>query len=256
MIKKSLIVLIFVIGVVILLFLFSNTKEDIGNVGELIERNESFNVYKSVFKGDDGKEIYALLFAPLKESFDVIVVLPAAGGTKESRRFYGEILAEIGYGAFILDQRGLGETNGNFPSFQEEFNSFLNGKSVFQFLMAKDAVSAINLLENFKGIERFGVLGESMGGRNAIIAAGLDNRIKTAIIISSAGYKGGLGSKEGDEFLAYINPDNYVGKISPRRLLMLHSINDSVIALSDARNTFILAGEPKKFVEFNERKYY
>ena len=205
---------------------------------KIVERNESFNLYRLIFEGNDGKDIYALFFKPFKKEFDVIIVLPAAAGTKESRRFYGEILNDMGYGALVLDQRGIGETDGYFPSFQEDFNSFLSKKEVYQILMAKDVISSINFLENFRGVGDFAVIGESMGGRNAIIAAGLDERIKTSIIISSAGYSGSFGSKETDEFLAFINPNSYILRISPRRLLMLHAINDSVIPISDARTTF------------------
>ena len=249
-------ILLFVFIILAMFFVFRNkgniTGMFIDETGNIIEQNNSFSVYKIIFKGADGKDIYGMFFTPLKNEFDVVIVLPAAAGTKESRRFYGELLAEMGYGALILDQRGIGETDGRVNSLQEDFYAFFKKGNVHQFLMADDAVKAADFLDKIRGVRGIGILGESMGGRNAIIAAGLDEKIKTAIVISSAGYKGSFGSKEADEFIAYINPDSYIGKISPRRLLMLHAINDSVISIDDARYTFSLAGEPKKFVEFNE----
>lgn len=217
-----------------------------------IEKNDSFDIYKLVFKGDDGKEIYALLFAPNKEKFDVVIVLPGGGGTKESRKWYGILLLDRGYGSLILDQRGIGETQGYVNSLQEDFEAFLSGEEAHQLLMAKDVVKAAESLENFKEVRKIAVLGESMGGRNAIIAAALDERIEGVVVISSAGHRGSTGDIQGDRFLAFINPNSYVGKIASRRLLMLHAVNDSVVPFEDARYTFSLAGEPKKFVDFEE----
>ncbi len=247
---KKIIFSLLLIILIFLFFVFSN-KEITGKViEEVIEKNSSFLVSKIVFNGDDGKEIYGLFFKPLKDKFDVIVVLPAAAGTKESRRFYGEILAKGGYGALILDQRGIGETDGNVPSLQEDFQNFVEGKESFQILTAKDVVRAVDFLESFREVDEAGVLGESMGGRNAMIAAGLDERIKIAVVVSSAGYFTSVNDVRANEFLSYINPNSYIVKIKGR-LLMLHSVYDNVISIDDARKTFSLAREPKRFVEIN-----
>lgn len=248
--NKAVFIIIAAIAIGLVSFYFYESK----GIGEVIEKNESFNIYKVVFNAEDGNKIYGLLFSPLKKEYDTIIVLPAAAGTKESRRFYGEILAGIGYGSLILDQRGIGETGGANPSLQEDFNAYLQNKDIEAILMARDAISAVDFLGKAKGVRNIGVLGESMGGRNAIIAAGLDERIKTAIIISSAGYFTSFNNEVADKFLEHINPNSYIVKISPRRLLMLHAINDSVIPIEDARNSFLLAKEPKKFIEFREKE--
>jgi len=247
---KKVIFSLLLIILIALFFIFFN-KEITGRVIEdVIEKNSSFLVSKIVFEGEDGKEIYGLFFKPFKDKFDVIVVLPAAAGTKESRRFYGEILTEIGYGVVILDQRGIGETDGNVPSLQDDFQNFVEGKESFQVLTAKDVIRVVDFLEGSLEVDEVGVLGESMGGRNAIIAAGLDARIKIAVVISSAGYFTNFDDARVNEFLSHINPNSYIGKIRGR-LLMLHSVFDNVISIDDARKTFSLAREPKRFVEIN-----
>lgn len=252
--KKIVLAVLIAIIAGIIFFIWIKTSNFSGKVVEVIE-GENFSISKIIFYGEDGKEIYALFYRPNRDNFDVVIVLPAGAGTKESRGFYGEMLAEIGYGALILDQRGIGETDGNIPSLEEDFyQNFINGKESFQILTAKDVVKAIDYLNSLKEVNEVGVLGESMGGRNAIIAAGLDNRIKTAIIISSAGYSASFSDARLNEFFSYINPDSYVIRIGPRRILMLHSINDNVVLISDARRTFSLAKEPKNFVEFNDLK--
>ncbi len=231
-----------------------HNRHDINEVGKIFSKNDSFDLYNVMFKGSDGKDIYGLFYFPLKKKFNVIIVLPAAAGTKESRGFYGEILTNLGYGALILDQRGIGETDGYAASLKEDFDAFLKKKEVYQFLMAKDVINAVDFVKNIKGVGEVGVLGESMGGRNAMIAAGLDKRIKSAIIISSAGYSGNFENKQVEDFISYINPNSYVKNISPRRILMLHAINDSVIPIADARYTFSLAKDPKKFIEFADKE--
>lgn len=252
--KKRLVIAILIIVIALFGLYYTLKKDNSASLGKVIEKNKSFSVSKVVFKGDDGKDIYGLFYAPYKDSFDVVIVLPAGGGTKESRRFYNEMLADWGYGSFIFDQRGIGETDGYINSLQDDFQAFFRKERVDQFLMAEDVVNAVDEVEKAGNIGKIAVIGESMGGRNAIIAGALDKRILGVIAISSGGYRADAGSAEGNEFLSYINPNSYAGKISPRRLLMLHAVNDSIVSIEDARYTFSLAGEPKQFVEFSEKE--
>jgi len=239
-----------VIGVLIVLLVGVFLIGGRGLLGRVIE-NGSYGVYgmeNVSFRASDGKEIHGLFYLPGKENFNVVIVLPGGGGTKESRGFYGEILAREGYGALILDQRGIGETGGTLRSFADDYYAYVGGQEVEQILMAKDVSSAVNFLEGDERVLGVGVLGESMGGRYGIIATGADKRIRGMITISSAGFNG-KGDSFTQKYLEIINPNSYIGTISPRRLLMLHALNDSVIPIEDARITFSLAKEPKKFVE-------
>lgn len=240
---------VFVVLAIAFAFIMANKASVVGKV---IEKNENFSVSKVVFKGAEGKDIYGLFFIPNKKEYNVVIVLPAAEGTKESRRFYAELFLEMGYGALILDQRGIGETDGEMLSFADDLYAFTKREGTNQILMALDAVKAAGFLKNVKDVKNIAVLGESMGGRTAIIATALNETIKGAIIISSAGLFGSLGNDVADQYLSFINPNSYIGKISPRRILMLHSANDTVISLREAEATFSLAKEPKKFVQFSD----
>lgn len=252
---KKIWIIVFLIAILIVAFFIFESKIKVSGYDVIkIDENENFRESKIIFKGEDGKDIYALFFEPLKKKFDVIIVLPGAEGTKESRRHYAEILLEMGYGSFILDQRGIGETDGRAFNFNEDFDAFLRGEETFQFLMAKDVVNAVDVLDRMRNVENIAVLGESMGGRNAIIAGALDERIKEVVVISSAGYTMSFADSRANEFLSLVNPNTYIGRISPRRILILHSINDNVIPISNAEYTFSLAREPKKFVELSEKE--
>lgn len=249
--KKVAIVSICII-IAVILFVFFYTKDNKNIVGKVVEENENFSVSKVIFKGAEGKDIYGLFFIPNKKEYDAVIILPGAEGSKESRRFYGEMLIEMGYGALILDQRGIGETGGELLSFADDLYAFSKREGTNQAFMALDAVKAVGFLKEIKGVRDVAILGESMGGRTAIIATALNETIKGVIVISSAGLFGSLGNDVADQYLSFINPNTYIGKISPRRILMLHSINDSVISLAEAQRTFLLAKEPKEFVQFND----
>ena len=256
--KKQIIFVFFVVVLLgVVFFTFSRNKSINGFVASDVGGSGKFDISKAVFKSEDGKDIYALFFKPSKpkgEKFNVVIVLPGAEGTKESRSYYGEMLAEMGYGAFILDQRGIGETGGEVAGLQEDFQRFLEGKEGDQFLMVKDILSGVDFLDGITEVDEISVLGESMGARYGIIAVALDKRIKAVIVISSAGFLESSGNDMANNYLAYINPDTYIGMISPRRILMLHAVNDSVIPIERARYTFSLANGPKEFVEFDEKE--
>ena len=86
-----------------------------------------------------------------------------------------------------------------------------------------------------------------MGGRFAIIAAALDTRIAGVLVISTSGFGMQNTVTQQDKFMASINPDMYIGKIAPRRIVMFHSKNDTVIPFEQAQQTFSFAGNPKEF---------
>ena len=53
------------------------------------------------------------------------------------------------------------------------------------------------------------------------------------------------------QFFLSIDPDSYIDKISPRKIVMIHSENDKTILLNDAQITFSKATNPKRFIIVN-----
>jgi dienelactone hydrolase len=118
--------------------------------------------------------------------------------------------------------------------------------------MVYDALRAYDLLEERSEIDpnRVMVVGESMGGRTGIIAAGIEPGIRGVVCISTSGY--GLGNTVPKSnqtlFQKSIDPDVYVGMISPRKVVMIHSNKDDIIPIEAAERTFSFANEPKRFI--------
>jgi dienelactone hydrolase len=190
------------------------------------------------------------------------VVLPGAGVTKEAEQSsLSKDLNLLGFATLTIDERGQGETGGGVGSMQADYQVFASGQEPDQHKMVYDTLLAFDILRSRPGVDpaRVGTAGESMGGRLAIIAAGTEPQVAGVLAASTSGYKFG---KQDDEklnlFLASINPDTYIGGISPRRLVMFHFTNDTIVPYDYALDTYNKAGMPKRLVvlEGSSHGYY
>jgi hypothetical protein len=202
-----------------------------------------------------GSEIAGLIRIPESATnIPGVVVLPGAGVSKEQQTAVPQLLSSLGYASITLDQRNLG---GIDP--QGDMALYMNGTEPVEYMMVYDALAAANVLADQSEIDddNIAMLGLSNGGRFAIIATAIDPEIKGVIGISTSGYD--TGSIEVDEtvdmdaylFYRSIDPDTYLGMISPRRFVMLHSINDSIVPYELALRTYDKAEDPKALYPIN-----
>lgn len=217
----------------------------------LLEDNATYTIEEVSFKSRDAT-IYGLLYMPKDaDNAPGIIMLPAARAGKEGQDYLARQLVAQGYAFFTFDQRGIGETGSSLPSTQEDFNSFVAGNEPAQHLFVYDALRAFDFLKARKGVNKANILigGESMGARFAIIAGAVEKSFKGVFVISTSGYgKQDVSTPQG-KFMASINPDMYIDKISPRKIVMFHSKSDNVVPFEQAQNTFSFAKEPKEFIE-------
>ena len=220
------------------------------------DETDNLTISKIIYQSRNGN-IYGLLVLPKSASnlMPGIVLLPGAGVGKESELYLAKKIALLDAAVLTIDQRGVGETGGNVNSIKEDYLDFLNSKEPTQHIMVYDALRAYDLLHDapFVDPDRIIIAGESLGGRIAIIAAAIDRNIKGVLAISSSG----LDFKEINDtkvnaFLKSIDSDHYVGLITPRKLVMIHSLNDSIIPLNSAITSYSKAHEPKAFVLVND----
>lgn len=218
-------------------------------------QDENSTVSRIVFKSKNAN-IYGLLVLPTSaaELLPGVIFLPGAGVSKEIRLDLAKKIAGLGAAVLVLDQRGVGETDGPVPSLDEDYAAFASGNEPQQHLVVYDALRAYDLMQSapFTDPDRIIIAGESLGGRIAIIAAAVDPHIKGVLAISTAGFdfKGGP-DKSKNEFLQSIDADHYAQLLAPRKLAMMHSANDRIIPLSSAAKTFSKAQEPKQFILIN-----
>ena len=185
-----------------------------------------------------------------ESSIPGIVLLPGATVTKEREQGLARHLAELGYATITLDQRNLGGIDA-----QGDLQMFLKGEEPTEHKMVYDALAAAEILRSRPEIDpqRIIYAGESNGGRFAIIACALDPVARGVLAISTCGYdtdaaiaSAGAVDKDLARFYRSIDPETYLGKITPRPLIMIHSRNDTVIPYRLAERTYARGSQPKR----------
>ena len=220
----------------------------------LYQKNENYTI-NTLQYSSFGKEIYGFLVMPnASKAIPGLVLLPGAGVDKKSELQFAKKLSQEGYAVLTIDQRGIGETGGDVISFDEDFKSYANGDIPFQHLVIADALAAVEVLREQNDVDRtkIAIVGESLGGRIAIIAGAIDKDIKGVVGISTAGFHYSPKENENSRFISSIDPDNYIASISPRRLFMFHNYYDKNVPFQSALETFGKAKKPKKFILVND----
>lgn len=226
-----------------------NERGDADFTREKIKDESAYTLDKIKYDSK-GTDIYAHLYMPKKEGASpAVIILPAANAPKEGQEYLSTWLAGKGYAVLVLDQRGVGETKGSERDQQTEFDEFIQEKKeTTEQLMIYDALKALDVLREIEGIDKDNIIleGESMGGRFAMVATALEPKVKGVVVISSSGY--GETAADFKVYMDTINPDNYVQLISPRKIVMFHSLVDNVVPVTNAMNTFNLAKDPKEII--------
>lgn len=194
--------------------------------------------------------VEGLLRIPLSgKKVPAIVILPGATVPKEGTQGLADIFSKLGYASLGIEQRNRGGVD-----FKYDYELFKEGREPIEHKMVFDALRAVDVLKQDSRIDakRIAILGESNGGRFAIIATALDPSISGVIGISTSGYNTeseivNIRDETLIRFYRSIDPDMYLGFIPPRKIVMLHSVSDSIIPVDLAENTFRKAKEPKQF---------
>jgi hypothetical protein len=181
-----------------------------------------------------------------------ILILPGATVSKEGEQGLSAELADMGYASMVIDQRNLGGVD-----FQLDGRLFQAGQEPTQHKMVFDALKAVDVMRQYPAIDpdNIAIIGISNGGRFAIIAAAIAPSINGVVGISTSGYDvesfiandSNQVTENQTRFLRSIDPDTYLDRLPPRKLVMMHMINDSIIPLELAQVTYEKAGEPKVF---------
>jgi hypothetical protein len=203
-----------------------------------------------------GEDVYALLRIPEGVSKPpVVIVLPGATVNKEADAGMALALASWGYATLTLDERGNnGETPGpNANDINSGYTAFVDGGDPVQYEQVYDVLLGYDFIKSRQDLDggNVAVLGESMGGRFAIVSAALEPGIKAAVAVSGGPY----GLKGNDDastrFLKSVEPAGYLSKMSPRKLIMFHFTDDPVIPIALGRQLYDAASLPKAWHQYN-----
>ncbi len=222
-------------------------KVDVKVLNITTENNDSLETIS--FQSKDYTVEGLLRIPSSNKKVPAVVLLPGATVTKEGTQTLAVILSKMGYASLGIEQRNRGGVDMEY-----DYSLFKDGKEPIEHKMVFDALRSVDVLRQDSRIDaqKIAIIGESNGGRFAIIAAALDPGIKGVIGISTSGYDTEsqlVNVQDGTliRFYRSIDPDTYLGFIPPCRFVMMHSVNDNIIPINLAENTFKKAKEPKQF---------
>jgi len=195
-------------------------------------------------------------FIPAPSNRGTIIFCQGHRGSLEGDLHYAPAFHAAGYNLLTYDFRAHGRSGGT--------------RITMGYRERDDLLAAIEWLGR-RGIHAVGLLGFSMGGAAAIVAAALSPNVKAVVTDSAFAtvdsiVAGGLRSKGAPAFYAYLvgrlsillmsllgrcpiqeaSPIRWVDKLSPRGLFIIHGGADTYVPEADARRLYAKAGPPKQ----------
>ena len=195
------------------------------------------------FKSADGTPLHGW-FIPARSEKAKATVVFSHGNAGSIGHHLGFVmwLAEAGYNVLMYDYRGFGKSGGNVDR-----RGMVNDvKAAFTYAGKRADVDARRLVS----------YGHSLGGAKSVTALG-ETPVKglRAVVIDGAfaSYQtmarvigGQLGASLVTDDLA---PKDFVGRLSPVPLLVVHGTRDEVVPVSQGRQLFETARQPKTLFE-------
>jgi fermentation-respiration switch protein FrsA (DUF1100 family) len=171
-----------------------------------------------------------------------------AGSTRESSAQAWQGLAALGLVGFAIDLR----YHGRRATGPTEYRRALRDRAKFRKLVrgsVGDLRSAVDYLERQPLCRRnIGYVGVGLGGAIGAILGAEDRRVEAVALVSTPGTWSGVPTAPGAD--ASLDPDRFVGRIAPRRVLILNGDADKVVSPSSARALQAAARAPRTIVHF------
>ena len=224
------------------------------------------NIQKVSFKNKDEVQLAGRLELPLNQKpHNFVIFSHCFTCTKNltAVKNIGHALTNAGFGVLRFDFTGLGESEGDFE------NTNFSGN-------VEDLVEAADFLKNNYTAPTL-LIGHSLGGAAAIFAASKIESIKTVAVINSPSHPshvkhllkdstheinkngkakvnlGGIDFTIKKQFLDDLENKSLIDVVSNfnRALLILHSPQDTTVAIKNAEEIYSAACHPKSFVSLD-----
>jgi dienelactone hydrolase len=222
------------------------------------EQHEGIKREHLSFQSTPGARVFAHLYHPpggdVKGARSVIVL---HGGGPAGKNGQGNIrisqqFARAGWAVLAIDMQYFGERLTDLLTTfteQEKHDRLYNQQSVYLAWMAqtvKDVGRSYDYLVGERGAEakRVVLFGFSRGAMPATIAAGGDRRL-AALVLLNGGHFDALERAHAGAAC----PANYIGRVSPRPVLMLNGLFDTdMIKDTSVEPLYALAKQPKQIL--------
>jgi dipeptidyl aminopeptidase/acylaminoacyl peptidase len=205
------------------------------------------------FPTSGGKMLHGWFFPGKNADYPAILYAPATGRDQRSGISLVAPFHQAGYHVLLFSYRGHGRSEGNRFGF------------TYGAYESQDIDAAVAFLSETKGIGKIGVIGHSAGAVSGIMSAARNPLISAVVAAAPfpsvedvwytnrpvyfpkplfeltfkfAEYRKQFSRDE-------VRPQDVIGQISPRPLLLIHGIDDHRITQSQAMDLFDAANEPK-----------
>lgn len=212
-------------------------------------------VQQVTFRSSTGVRMAARFFPGRSRA--TIILSEGYGDTQDEMLPWANLLHRAGYSVFTYDMRDRGQSGGSAVTLGA--------------LEQVDLVAAVEYVVSRRDVDqrRIGALGVSLGGAVTILAAARDRRIRAVVddcgfsdapgvIASSFTHFIGLPAfpfapitvqiaewRAGVDINA-VRPMDVIGRISPRPVLIIHGLADTLVPPRNSARNYAAAGLPKE----------
>jgi fermentation-respiration switch protein FrsA (DUF1100 family) len=197
-----------------------------------------------------------------------VIIMHGSGGSKDDFGVLYDYLALRGYAILAVDAAFHGERKSKEIEIRAEKADWYQTRNMI-IQTAVDLRRGVDLLEARPEVDpsRIGYLGASQGSFIGAVFSGVEPRIKATVllvggadfpvffrnsqipgIVMMRNYYPPEKLKSIADDLAVIDPQYYVGAISPRALLLINGKKDYIISEAAGKRLHELAGEPKQLL--------
>ena len=199
-----------------------------------VEEEEGIRKEHFSFQSTPGERVFANYYSPvvsIDQKGPAVIVLHGGGPTgKDRMHAYCTLLTRAGWHVLAIDLQYYGERSTDLLTTfteQEKHERLYNQPSTFLAWVTqtvKDVSRSFDYLVEHKNAEpeRIGLLGFSRGAQVGAIAGATERRLAAVVLL----YGGHFDALE-REHLPAACPANYIGRISPRPLLMINGNFDT-----------------------------
>jgi uncharacterized protein len=187
----------------------------------------------------------------------VVILASGYGDTQDQMLPITEFLHQAGFNVATYNSRSRGTSGGEYVT--------------LGVLEQQDLISLVSYLAGRQDVDvhRIGVLGISMGGAIAILAAAKDKRISAVVDDSGFSDAPRVIAASFEHFIhlpafpfapvtvaiadlragidvTRVRPEDVIGEISPRPLLVIHENGDMIVPVANSTRNFAAARQPKE----------
>jgi fermentation-respiration switch protein FrsA (DUF1100 family) len=185
---------------------------------------------------------------PAKSAKGTVIFSHGNAGSIGHHLGFSTWLAEAGYNVFMYDYRGFGKSGGSV----DRRGMIDDVKAAFAYVRKRSDIDAARLIS----------YGHSLGGAQSVTALG-ETPVKglRAIVIDGAfasyqAMASFIGGQLGASLVTdELSPKDYVKKLTPVPLLVVHGSRDEVVPVSQGRQLYEAAGEPKTLFEVKSGRH-